>query len=642
MGTGALNLLLGRLPSYTRKGRHLQLLGRYGRPYKLANIVMAETSRLRGDLVSKGRPYVYTIDIGNVCNLRCPLCPTGYHGLERPQALMRLSTFRAVLDKIKPYAVEVILHNWGEPTLNPDLLEIISAAKEEGVGTTISSNLNLVHRGDEFLHALVDCGLDHLTVSIDGTTQDVYETYRRGGDLAAVLRNLRELLRYRNEIGSRTPTVEWQFLVMKHNEHQMEEARRLSSDVGVDRLRFTAAGLPFDELVNMDLAAQWLPENPAYHTYHPSTIDRQGYLYDERCFYLYRAMTINPDGGVAPCCAVYHGDSDFGNLVEDSLDDVWNNGHYRSSRALFSHRESEDRVDTICGRCPLFKYESRGAIPGARGRVAGTSVPRGDAGRCEVPGGEAKVAAARGSVWAGRDVAYRVATRVLDVTVSMVVLALLSPLMLAIAVLIKLDSPGPALFRQARRGKRPSPGSAHDPDEERLGRPFTLYKFRTMAADSRERFPDLYRYSHTEDELRTLPIKVLVSCKDGSANAATHPDFASGMVTDPRLTRVGRWLRRTSLDELPNFLSVLKGDMTLVGPRPDIVENIRYYSPEHLRKLDVKPGITGLAQVMGRGHLSFLETNDYDVRYVEDQSFLLDLKVLLRTIPIVMRRDGAY
>ena len=357
MNTGTLNLVLGRQPSYTRKARHLQLLGRYAQPSKLLNLALSETSRLRGDIVAKGRPYIYTVDTGNVCNLRCPLCPTGYHGLERPQALMRLPTFQAILEKIRPYAIEVILHNWGEPALNPQIVDIIRATRDAGVGSTISSNLNLEHRGDEFLHELVDSGLDHLTVSIDGTTQEVYETYRRNGDLAHVLHNLRELIRYRAEVRSRTPLIEWQFLVMKHNEHQMEDAQRLAREVGVDRLRFTSPGMPFDRLTDMGLAAQWLPKNPAYHVYHPDKIRQQGYLYDERCFYLYRAMTINPDGGVSPCCAVYHGKSDFGNLIDSSLDSIWNNDHYRSSRALFSKRAYKGGIDTICGRCPLFKYE---------------------------------------------------------------------------------------------------------------------------------------------------------------------------------------------------------------------------------------------------------------------------------------------
>jgi radical SAM protein with 4Fe4S-binding SPASM domain len=353
------NLILGRVPSYTRMSRHFNLLHRYGRPAKLLNLVRAEAARARGDVVVKSKPYVYTVDTGNYCNLRCPLCPTGYHGLDRPQAVMTLQSFNTVLRKIQPYAIEVILHNWGEPFLNPDIVPIIRATKAAGIGTTISSNLNLVHRGDAFLREVVESGLDHLTISLDGTTQEVYETYRKGGDIEAVFHNLRVLLAHRSQLRSRTPIIEWQFLVMKHNRHQMDDVNRLAREIGVDHVRFTSPGMPFENLTNVTLADQWISHDPAYRAYHPEKIRSQGYLYDERCFYLYRAMTVNPKGEVAPCCAVYRSKWDFGNLLDSDLEEVWNNAHYRSSRALFSHKSVEGAVETVCHRCPLFKFESQ-------------------------------------------------------------------------------------------------------------------------------------------------------------------------------------------------------------------------------------------------------------------------------------------
>ena len=246
----------------------------------------------------------------------------------------------------------------------------------------------------------------------------------------------------------------------------------------------------------------------------------------------------------------------------------------------------------------------------------------------------------RTAVTGAQALGYRVTIRAIDVVVSTAVLLLAAPLMFVIAWLIRADSPGPVLFRQSRQGMRSRPG---DRDSgERLGRPFVLYKYRTMLADARQVYPELYRYEHTPEEMQSLPIKVLVSRKVNPVELERCPEAASGLVNDPRITRIGRWLRRTSLDELPNFLSVLRGDMALVGPRPDIVENVRHYSAEHLRKLDVKPGITGLAQIMGRGRLSFVEINDLDVDYVDRQSLRLDLAILFRTIPAVLKRDGAY
>ena len=108
------------------------------------------------------------------------------------------------------------------------------------------------------------------------------------------------------------------------------------------------------------------------------------------------------------------------------------------------------------------------------------------------------------------------------------------------------------------------------------------------------------------------------------------------------MTRLGRWLRKTSLDELPNFVNVLKGDMHVVGPRADIVENIRYYPEAHRAKLDVRPGVTGLAQINGRGWLSFLQTNELDLEYVRHRSLALDLEILWKTILVALKGDGAY
>lgn len=240
---------------------------------------------------------------------------------------------------------------------------------------------------------------------------------------------------------------------------------------------------------------------------------------------------------------------------------------------------------------------------------------------------------------------------VIDVCVAAGALVVLSPLMILVAVLIKIDSPGPVLFRQERigRNRRRNVSSVQKKGNDRQrpdphGRPFVFYKFRTMFADAQSRFPHLYDYSHCRDELRSLPIKMLMA-KRGDARldrgVRSWPKEAL-QENDPRVTRVGRWLRRTSLDELPNLFNVLKGDIHLVGPRPDIADNIRFYEPHELRKLDVKPGVTGLAQVEGRGLLSFEETNEMDLKYLEARSFWVDARILVRTFVELIRGRGAY
>ncbi len=203
--------------------------------------------------------------------------------------------------------------------------------------------------------------------------------------------------------------------------------------------------------------------------------------------------------------------------------------------------------------------------------------------------------------------AARLLHRSFEIVFASAVLAIASPVILLIAIIIRLDSPGPALFFQKRVGKN--------------GKTFTFLKFRTLYVDARQRFPELYRYQYTPDQLVDLRFKV---------------------DKDPRVTRQGNWLRRTSLDELPNFWNVLKGDMALVGPRPEIPEMLPYYTGDMLQKFSVRPGVTGPAQVSGRGRLTFFDTVEFDLEYVRRQSFAYDMRILLTTVRMVLAQDGAF
>jgi lipopolysaccharide/colanic/teichoic acid biosynthesis glycosyltransferase len=248
--------------------------------------------------------------------------------------------------------------------------------------------------------------------------------------------------------------------------------------------------------------------------------------------------------------------------------------------------------------------------------------------------------------FSGNALGYRIVSRVIDIVVASLVLIVVSPLLFVISVLIKLDSPGRVIFRHVRTGLNRRSGAIvpYQGRERRkkdlFGEQYVLYKFRTMLVDARTRFPDLYAYEYSTEELSNLPIKILVGYKAPVVNGMTS-EPASQTNRDPRVTRVGRWLRKTSLDELPNLINVLKGDMRLVGPRPDIAENIRYYTESHREILRVRPGVTGLAQTRGRGMLSFIQTNEADLEYVRRRSLALDLRILTKTLGVTLKGDGA-
>jgi exopolysaccharide biosynthesis polyprenyl glycosylphosphotransferase len=196
-----------------------------------------------------------------------------------------------------------------------------------------------------------------------------------------------------------------------------------------------------------------------------------------------------------------------------------------------------------------------------------------------------------------------VVKHVLDRTVAALALLVLSPLLLALALAIRIESPGPAFFRQTRIGRDDAP--------------FTIWKLRTMSCDAGTAGPDLV-----------------------ALNEASGPLFK--IRQDPRITRLGRWLRRTSLDELPQLINVALGQMSLVGPRPALPSEVAAYLPDVRHRLVVRPGITGLWQVSGRSDLSWEETVRLDQQYVDNWSLLLDARILLRTAGAVVSGRGAY
>ncbi len=359
------NFLFGALPHYTRKARHLNQLRRHSTPRKLVNLLAAEWALRRGKTRLRSMPYIYIIDPCNVCNLRCPLCPTGNQTADRPKKMMAFDCFTSIIDQARPYAIEVILHNWGESLLHPKIFDMIRYAQDANIGTSVSSHLNQV--SDEMIEKMIDSGLEHLTASIDGATQEVYEKYRVRGSLSSALSTLERLQHRKRVRRSHTPVVEWQFIVMRHNEHEIDAARAMAARLGVDRFRLLSVGLPFDDLENLALAGQWMSDNPKYRGYHPDTMLARGYLYDEPCFYPYRAITINPDGAVAPCCAISHTKWDFGSIREQSLREIWNGARYQSARSLFSDHPIDAPVTTVCDACPLYMQKRHKTPKSGRG-----------------------------------------------------------------------------------------------------------------------------------------------------------------------------------------------------------------------------------------------------------------------------------
>lgn len=354
--TNAAEKFLSKVPQYTRNRRHFDSLVKHGNLRKWKNLLTVEFDRKLRKVKVKGYPYILFIDPCNYCNLRCPLCATGRNDLGRPQSMLSFEHFKRYFDPFAPYLFEANLHNWGESFLNKEVFKMIEHAQKKNVGTNVSSNFVKLSSSD--LDNILDCGLEYLIASIDGTTQETYVKYRVRGDLDAVLENLSELLRRRNARRQKTPVVEWQFIVMRHNEHQIPEVESLARKIGVNRLRFIPVGLPYDAPNRKELAEEWFPRSLQGRT--ESDGHEQQYAQKDKpspCFYLYRSAVVNPDGGVSPCCIVPRQNTDFANLssLEDfNVLDLYNNEFYQSGRALFRKEKSVGRVNTTCDGCNIF------------------------------------------------------------------------------------------------------------------------------------------------------------------------------------------------------------------------------------------------------------------------------------------------
>ena len=212
-------------------------------------------------------------------------------------------------------------------------------------------------------------------------------------------------------------------------------------------------------------------------------------------------------------------------------------------------------------------------------------------------------AAVAGDIVIHDTLAYAAGKRVFDLAIGLLVFLLVLPIFPLIALMIKLDSPGPVFYRQDRVG--------------RGGRPFRFYKFRSMYREADRRLAEL----QTRNE------------QDG-------PIFK--MKADPRITPVGQFLRRSSVDEIPQIINVLRGEMSIVGPRPPLPVEVARYQPWHRRRLDVKPGITCLWQIAGRSQIGFDEWMRLDMQYLRTRGLRTDLMIFMKTLPAVMARRGAY
>lgn len=301
-------------------------------------------SRLLKKPIQWGYPVSISFEPTTSCNLRCPECPSGLRAFTRPTGMLNKDFFKETIDEIHKELLYLIFYFQGEPYLNTDFLQMVKYASSKGIYTATSTNAHFLN--DEAARKTVESGLDRLIISIDGTTQDVYTSYRVGGNLEKVIAGAKNIVKWKKELNSKTPFVFFQFLVVKPNEHQIEEIKQLAKEIGVDQVRFKTAQV-YDYETDPN---QLIPENQKFSRYKKNgdgTYSSKNKLANH-CWKLQHANVITWDGLVVPCCFDKDAMHRLGNLKNESFKEIWHNSNYKQFRSeLLQSRKNID----ICANC---------------------------------------------------------------------------------------------------------------------------------------------------------------------------------------------------------------------------------------------------------------------------------------------------
>jgi radical SAM protein with 4Fe4S-binding SPASM domain len=315
-----------------------------GRCANAAKVVLSYYfSKVSGKAIQWGLPISIAIEPTTSCNLRCPECPSGKREFSRPTGMLKPDFFKEMIDAIHKSVYYLTFYFQGEPYLNPDFLDMVNYASEKKIYTSTSTNAHFLN--DENARKTVESGLDRLIISIDGTSQEVYESYRIGGDLEKVIQGTKNLIKWKKRLHSKTPHLIFQFLVVRPNEHQINEVIQLARDLGIDELRFKTAQV-YDYLKGNPL----IPENGRYSRYRKEkdgTFSIKNNL-DNHCWRLWSSTVITWDGLLVPCCFDKDARHQMGDLKKYKFQQIWKNTAYSNFRS--SVLRSRKEID-ICSNC---------------------------------------------------------------------------------------------------------------------------------------------------------------------------------------------------------------------------------------------------------------------------------------------------
>lgn len=290
-----------------------------------------------------GYPISLSIEPTTACNLRCPECPSGLRSFTRPTGRLSVDLLEKILADVKDYCTYINFYFQGEPYLHPQFFDLVKTADAAGIFTSTSTNAHFLD--DQRAKRTVASGLDQLIISIDGTEQGTYESYRKEGDLSKVIEGTKNILKWKKELGSATPHVIFQFLVVRPNEHQIDEVKQLGKELGVDEVKLKTA-----QIYDYENGSPLIPTKNEYSRYRQTAEGKWEIKnpLDDHCWRMWSGAVITWDGQVVPCCFDKDAHHTMGNAGEVPFKSIWKSAEYDNFRKQILRSRSEVEMCRNC------------------------------------------------------------------------------------------------------------------------------------------------------------------------------------------------------------------------------------------------------------------------------------------------------
>ncbi len=291
----------------------------------------------------KGLPISLAIEPTTACNLSCPECPSGLKQFTRPTGNLKPDFFNSLIDELSPSLYYLTLYFQGEPYINPNFLDMVAYANSKKIYTATSTNGHFLT--DKNAKRTIESGLKRLIISIDGTTQETYEQYRKEGELKKVIEGAENVVKWKNKLKSKTPHLIFQFLVVKPNEHQIEEVRKLAKKIGIDEVRWKTA-----QFYNFEKGNSLMPENEKYSRYKKNKDGSYSLKnkYKDECWRMWSSCVITWDGLLVPCCFDKDAQHQMGDVKTENFKQIWYGEKLTAFRqAILNNRNQIE----ICKNC---------------------------------------------------------------------------------------------------------------------------------------------------------------------------------------------------------------------------------------------------------------------------------------------------